>query len=259
MSSIKTILKLFSFASLGFILSGCITTDIIKEGILPDNLKQIAIEMRLRTENICTTHQYDPTSGRKLTGDIKIATKVSVRRFYISDTSWFKAETNANGVIDNVFFSPSTGRFICGQRPWDSFADTKNIIFKEYGSSVNTIGVPQQSISPPSLSLNAARSSDTRSIAVSWDGYAKLISGTIDLSPNVSNPGAFSISLPNNDGQCSGQSRQIDRLIGTWSISCTNGMSAAGTFEVYGDGKGSSGKGVDSKGKEVRYTISGAN
>jgi hypothetical protein len=222
-------------------------------------LKQIAIEMSTRTSNICTTHQYNPTSGEKLTGDTKIATKVFVRRFYTSDTSWFRAETNANGVIDNVFYSPSTGRFICGQRTWDSFADTKNIVFREFGSTLNTTGVSHQSFSTLPPTTNFVNTSAIRSIAVSWDGYSKLISGTIDLSPNASNPGAFRISLPNNEGHCSGQTKQIDRQTGVWSISCTNGMSAAGTFEAYGDGKGASGKGTDSKGKEVRYTISGAN
>lgn len=248
-----------SITLISFILSGCITTDIIKEGNLPDNYKQIAIEMRLRTENQCTTHTYDPTSGNKLTGDTKIATKVSVRRFYLSDAGWFKAETNGNGVIDNVFYSPSTGRFICGQRTWDTFTDTKSIVFREHGSSEKTIGVSQQSLTTLSHASNLTRPSTIRSIAVSWEGYSKLISGTIDLSPNASNPGSFKISLPNNDGQCSGQTKQIDRRTGVWSISCTNGMSAAGTFEAYGDGKGASGTGTDSKGKEVRYTISGTN
>jgi hypothetical protein len=241
-----------------FALCSCVTSNVINEGDLPNNLRQIAIEMRLRAENQCMTYSYDPSTGDKLSGNVKIASKVMLRKIYTSDSNWFRAEIIGNGVIDDVFYLPSTGRFVCGQRTWHTFPDEKNIIFREYASSINAANLLQQSRAPLSTSSTTS-SSNIRSIAVSWDGYSRLIAGSIDLSPDGHKPGFFTITLPNNDGQCSGQTKQSDRRTGVWSISCTNGMNAAGTFEAYGDGKGASGIGTDSKGKEVRYTISGVN
>lgn len=242
-------------------LSGCVTTDLSSRSDLPEQLRQTTIEMRLRATNQCTTHRYDPTSGKKLTGDIKIATEVSLRRLYVSDGDWFKAEMIGNGVIDNVFYSPKTGKFVCGQKTWDTYADTKNIVFKEYGVSektINPIGSNDKTSEIPKPQ-NPQPNIDARSIAVSWEGYEKLISGTVHMAPNQKTVGIFKISLPNGDGNCSGQSKQVNLSTGVWSISCTNGMSAAGTYEAYGDGKGASGVGTDTKGKQVKYSIAPRN
>lgn len=253
----KILSSIFVFS----IVSGCVTTDVLSRSDLSGQLRQTAIEMRLRAASQCTTHKYDPTSGKKLTGDVKIATEVSLRRLYVGDGDWYKAEMIGNGVIDNVFYSPISGKFVCGQKNWDAYADTKNIVFKEYGVSEKTINpVESESRTPEILKPKVMKSDiDARSIAVSWEGYEKLISGTVQLAPNQKTVGIFTISLPNGDGNCSGQSKQVDRITGVWSISCTNGMSAAGTYEAYGDGKGAAGTGTDTKGKQVKYSIAPRN
>lgn len=242
-------------------LSGCVAPDVLATANLPENLRQTAHEMRLRGAYQCTTHKYEQSSGRKLTGDVKISTEVTLRRFYISDNDWYKAEIIGNGVIDNIFYSPKTGKFVCGQKNWDSYSDTKNIAFQEYGVIENTIGhttpnnnskfFPQTESHEPVL--------ESRSIAVSWDGYDNLISGVVNLNSNMKSIGHIKIALPNNDGNCSGQSKQVDQRSGVWSISCTNGMVASGTYEAYGDGKGASGIGTDLRGKQVKYTIAPRN
>ncbi len=246
--------------STGLILltSGCTIFDVLKNENLPENLRQTVIEMRLRASSQCTTHTYEQTSGRKLTGDVKMATEVTIRRLFISETDWFKAEMQGNGVIDNVFYSPKNGRFICGQKTWDKYSDTKGVEFKEYGTSEKTLGITNKNTPSNNIS-NTKPTDDKRSIAISWDGYQNLISGSIELAPNPKTVGLVSIKLPNNEGSCSGQTKQIDRKTGVWSISCTNGMSAAGTYDAYGDGQGASGTGTDSKGNKVRYTISARN
>ena len=93
-----------------------------------------------------------------------------------------------------------------------------------------------------------------RSLALSWDGYSDLIAGTVEFN-EADYKGILNLALPNNDGTCEGSySLQADGK-GTWQISCTNNMGAAGTLKWIEDG-GVTGIGRDHNDKKVKFTVS---
>ena len=93
-----------------------------------------------------------------------------------------------------------------------------------------------------------------RSIALSWEGYSDLIAGTVEFDES-DYKGTLNLSLPNNDGACEGSySLQLNGK-GTWQISCTNNMGAAGTLKWTKDGS-VTGNGRDYKDKKVKFTVS---
>ncbi len=93
-----------------------------------------------------------------------------------------------------------------------------------------------------------------RSLALSWEGYSDLIAGTVEFS-ETDYKGTLNLALPNNDGTCEGSySLQADGK-GTWQISCTNNMGAAGTLKWIKDG-GVTGIGRDYSDKKVKFTVS---
>jgi hypothetical protein len=248
-------LKLFFLCPL-LLMQGCVTTDILAEGRLDKTTEEIVIQIQNRAFTTCVTTSYD-SSDRQITGNTKAGTKPLIRRLFTSETDWYKAVASVNGVIDNIYYSSSSRRLICGQKLWDSFEDTKHIQFMEYGVSTKRVGVRKQT--NPLPSSNQPQVMETRPIAVSWDGYSDLISGELTFLKSAPGTGSVKITLPKGDGTCLGQSKAIQPNTGVWTVSCTNGMSAAGTYESYGDGKGESGRGTDANGREVRYTIGGRN
>ena len=93
----------------------------------------------------------------------------------------------------------------------------------------------------------------SRAIALKWDGYADLIAGTIEINEK-DYKGEINLTLPNKDGSCNGSySLQADGR-GTWQISCTNNMGAAGSLKWVREG-GTTGKGRDYKDKKVQFTV----
>ena len=93
-----------------------------------------------------------------------------------------------------------------------------------------------------------------RSIALSWDGYSDLIAGTVEFD-EADYKGILNLSLPNNDGTCEGSYSLQSDSKGTWQISCSNNMGAAGTLKWIEDG-GVTGTGRDYNDKKVKFTIS---
>ena len=94
--------------------------------------------------------------------------------------------------------------------------------------------------------------SGERALALTWEGYEDLIAGTIKFSEN-NNKGNIKLTLPNNDGSCEGSYSLQDDGKGTWQISCTNDMGAAGTLK-WSD-SGTTGTGIDYKNKKVKFTV----
>ena len=93
-----------------------------------------------------------------------------------------------------------------------------------------------------------------RSIALSWDGYSNLIAGTVEFD-ETDYKGILNIPLPNNDGNCEGSYSLQQNGKGTWQISCTNNMGAAGTLKWIRNG-GVTGAGRDHNDKKVKFTVS---
>ena len=93
-----------------------------------------------------------------------------------------------------------------------------------------------------------------RPIAFSWDGYAELIAGTVKFD-EANYKGVLNLELPNNDGNCEGSYSLQNDGKGTWQISCTNNMGAAGTLKWIKDGS-VTGIGRDHNDKKVKFTVS---
>ena len=87
-----------------------------------------------------------------------------------------------------------------------------------------------------------------------WEGYGKFITGKLELNQNKDG-GTISLQLPNNEGDCTGNYKFGTKSKDTWALACTNGMAASETFEAFGKNKGSAGKGTNTKGRKVKYTI----
>ena len=119
-----------------FLLAGCLaTTDMIKDrGALPAEYRQVALKMVDLAQLSCIkitgregTPKDDWSKGIKLTGDWII------RRFYTSNTNWFKAVAVTNGLWDSLYFNSSTNQFVCGDFSWGKFSNGSSITFSEYG------------------------------------------------------------------------------------------------------------------------------
>ena len=96
--------------------------------------------------------------------------------------------------------------------------------------------------------------SGKRSIALNWQNYNDLIAGTIEFDEkNYS--GKINLPLPNKDGNCTGSYSLQKNGKGTWQISCTNNMGAAGTLKWIKDG-GVTGQGRDYEDNKVKFTVS---
>ena len=93
-----------------------------------------------------------------------------------------------------------------------------------------------------------------RSLALSWEGYEDLIAGTVKFVEK-DYQGTLNLSLPNNDGTCSGTYSLQKEGKGTWQITCTNSMGAASTLKWVKDGK-TTGIGRDFNNKKVKFTLS---
>jgi len=96
--------------------------------------------------------------------------------------------------------------------------------------------------------------SGERPIALIWEGYSDLIAGTVKFN-EADYKGTLNIPLPNNDGKCEGSYSLQEGGKGTWQISCTNNMGAAGTLKWIKDG-GVTGSGRDYNDKKVKFTVS---
>lgn len=93
-----------------------------------------------------------------------------------------------------------------------------------------------------------------RFIALSWEGYEDLIAGTIKFN-ETDYRGTLVLPLPKNEDSCDGTYSLQQGGKGTWQISCTNNMGAAGTLKWDKDG-GVTGIGRDYNDKKVKFTVS---
>lgn len=235
-------------------LTGCLaTTNLAVRGNgLPDHLADTGAEMLQLATNRCikitgpdSTSKDNWAKGRKL--DVG---GWQMRRFFTSNTTWVKAETITQGMIGELFFDPKSRTFICGEHTWSKYQNAQQVVFVEYGAEK-----PSLPGTTSELKTSDAKN-ESRSIAIQWEGYPSLIAGQVSVgqSPGRSN---FVIQLPHDQARCTGISETTSATRGVWTLACSNQMSAAGTFESLGQGKGSVGKGLDAQGKRVEFTLSG--
>tara|TARA_B100000900_G_C20428635_1_gene654033 strand:- start:15 stop:815 length:801 start_codon:yes stop_codon:yes gene_type:complete len=124
---------------------------------------------------------------------------------------------------------------------------------KEYGFIGNIIKKDENNKSTKKIAKKTKVKGE-RSIAISWTGYDDLIIGKVGFEENDSGETSMNLKLPNNDGSCEGNYILFNGGKGTWQISCTNNMGAAGTLKWDNEG-GVTGSGRDFNDKKVKFTV----
>ena len=124
---------LIVFASIA--LTGCLASvDLSREDSpLPSSERTIAVKISKLTSLQCIKSSYDRNTGQRMSGETTFYNPVSIKRLFVSESGWYKAEVLSDGVWDNVYLHNDSGRFVCGQQSWDSYVDTKDIRFIEFG------------------------------------------------------------------------------------------------------------------------------
>jgi len=132
-------MKIFTYLVISPLFIGCLaTTDLTQAPKLPESERILLSTIAANIGKACVKVQYD-VSGNKTGNSTALNRRVSIKRYYVSDTDWIKLEANSSGVWDNVYFNRTTNRIVCGQKDWDSYSDTKFISFYEYGTERKTI------------------------------------------------------------------------------------------------------------------------
>jgi len=248
---IKKMFVFFKISAVASTLTGCLATTNLAQDPRVDVITQgLAQKIAQLTSDRCVRTTYDRTSGKKMSGDVKIYSRVAVKKISKATDGWYKAETSADGIWDNIYYNENSIKLICGQKSWDSYSDSKKYLFNDITDTSKKL-LPSITTSLPDKNLYLERS-----IAVSWEGYKELLVGVVKMKEGASS-GTMSVPIPSTSEVCNGTYSFKSSGEGTWAISCTNSMSAAGTFQTFGANKGSAGSGTDAKGNSVKYTISG--
>jgi hypothetical protein len=241
---------------IGFsVIVGCaVTSDIRDNGSISSADREVASRIADLTKERCTHYRYDTGSDRKLSGDMKFSQAIVVKRIYRSSVGWVKAEVVANSIWDNIYYSEKNGNLVCGEKNWQKLSGVSAVSFAEVGKPEGPSAVAMATAAPATRQATASGASETRPLALRWEGYANLISGTASLLDG-GRKGSISAVLPGGEGKCSGLYEFVSSTTGQWAVSCTNNLSATGTFEAFGRGNGSTGKGKDTKGNLVEFSI----
>lgn len=219
------------------VLTACQTAGGIGADVNPDEANLTREVM----SEACVISRTKGANSSSRKADMEAITVMSIRDRH---DGWRAADVAYRSFRDNIYFHTAKGQVICGGKNWEKF--TTGV----YQPSDSKFLQARADYRPESNGME-------RAIAVHWEGYAELFAGTIREIGNGAK-GIVAITLPNNDGECTGGYEADSRTTGTWSIACTNGLSANGTFTAFGKGKGASGTGSDMQGRKVSYTMGGA-
>ncbi len=116
------------------LLVGCATTADLKVGSsLTESDRQMAQTIAERTAQSCITYRSND-SGTQKTGDMKLTQLPEVRRLYRSSADWYKAETVASGIWDNVYYNSRNHALVCGEKNWQQYGNSGEIRFIDVGA-----------------------------------------------------------------------------------------------------------------------------
>jgi hypothetical protein len=164
------------------------------------------------------------------------------------ERGWARFEVQSRGVRDYVYRNKRDGRVVCGDRSWRK-------IGVSFVKADMDVAVSRPSLTQTEEQHLARRSNCAfRSVAFEWEGHPDLFAVTMELCQEK-NAGAFSFKRTDNAARCNGTYDYGSGGTGFWKLTCTDGATASGVFSAGGQGKGSTGIGVDSEGRRVRYTI----
>jgi len=154
------------------------------------------------------------------------------------------------------------------KRPCYLYAAGMTRVWKDGAASVAPNSVPAPNIiatAPPNPNpASTNRSSPpvqlrSAPLALSWDGVAQLASGTMRFADSNSGKGPIEVSI-SNSSTCKGEWQYVagayntqDLPRGTWTLRCSDGVSANGFYRSISPGKGN-GSGQDSRGRAIKLT-----
>lgn len=134
-------LRQYAFAVVSLV-AGCATApDLAKDPtFLSEEDRVVARRISELAALRCTRYTYDPASGARYSGDVKInRPAVILNLSYSPKTNWFKAESVTEGVWDSLYYHKSTGAFICGEKAWSSVGSLRAVTFTELKSGVSSM------------------------------------------------------------------------------------------------------------------------
>ena len=242
----------FSFLAISTLI-GCASDLRTDESIAPRD-RAMAVRISELTQKQCTHFKYDPGTGRKLFGDNQFAELPSVKKLHYSTQGWVKAEILADGVWDSTYYLSGSDKIICGEKGWQAYADSNSVIFSELKSSKVNLPSGPAEIPIGDQVVKLKTNEIIRPIAIQWQNYSGPISGLVTINEN-GRRGTIKASLPTGEGDCAGIYETNNLKSGHWAISCANGLTATGTLELLGAGKGSTGIGTDGKGGKIAFTV----
>jgi len=132
----------------------------------------------------------------------------------------------------------------------DHFKRTEKTIQITYPGATNKVASPKTSAA---ISSPATPKTETRPVAVQWEGKAGLIAGEVEIPSRGA--GKIRFTLSQSGGRCSGNFAYNKPGRGVWSAACSSGETASGTFQTLGSGRGATGEGTDNTGRSVKFTI----
>lgn len=230
-----------SCAALTLAITGC-ATDLRTSGTLSPEDTRIAGRVAEAVQRKCIHYRYaEGATPQKTSGDLKFSAPPQIRRLFTSPTGWAKAEFFGDGVWSNVYYHEASDRIACGDALWQTNTSNAGVVFTE----VRPVGAAR----PASVAI-----ATIRPLAVQWDAQGGLLSGTVRLVEQ-GRRGTIQVDLPEGRGSCTGAHEMQADGRGVWSVACSNGATASGTFQALGAGKGSTGSGADAKGGKVQFTI----
>jgi len=140
-----------------------------------------------------------------------------------------------------------------GSKCW-IYARGSFVVWDEAGPAANAFPAM---ISSPSAKTEPTKAEKNRffPINVRWDGYAKPVIGIIEIHSGVS--ATLTMELPDSGGTCRGG--YFGKPNGRWSVVCQDSQYGSGTVAIVQSGRGTSGVGKDSLGRNIEFSVANNN
>ncbi|MCZ6623818.1 MAG: hypothetical protein O7B35_06240, partial [Deltaproteobacteria bacterium] len=195
-------------------------------------------------------------------------------------------QRNLLGPVDYQKFSVGPIQCVAFAQTWDTSGDPREhrsagtkLIFGHYCGSqgeslsdqrvaeiVSAVGVKADEVPEPPAGYKAAKAGKGIEEGVElplkarWEGIQENLTGKF-LAASTNRSGRIWFALPGKSGECtgewsheSGEYETPEPHTGSWSLLCTNGMSASGTY-VSSEPRKGTGKGKDRNGNVVNFTF----
>lgn len=123
-------------------LTGCLASVNLanSSSSLPASERRIASEIADKVPNNCVIVQH--YGDNQPISEQKVNQRAEIKRFYTSPTDWYKAVFTTQGVWGEGFYNDKTKMFICGERSWLTYSNSREIVFTEFGFTPKMLPLP---------------------------------------------------------------------------------------------------------------------